>query len=107
MNNNVTPIHGKDAGVVDFGCQITGHTAVVEGREIPRMMVKSRGDHLITIRLDRRFEIDVPRELSGAVCWMIANALAIGEGYPYLGSETKDRPFAPQVMGIYGPESNV
>ena len=103
MSDNVTALRDPDAGVVDFGVQIAGYTAIVEGREIPRLMVRERGSDQITIILDRRFGIDVPRELSGCICWMIANALAIGEGYPFLGALTKDHPFAPEVIGPYGP----
>lgn len=102
MTDNITPLHDQDAGVVGFGVRIPGYTAIVDDREIPRLMVYERRDGEITITLDRRFAIDVPRNMSGSVCWMIANALAIGEGYPFLGSETKDKPFAPQVHGPCG-----
>lgn len=98
MTDNVTSLYDPEAGVVNFGVRIPGYTAVVEGREIPGMMVFERGDQ-ITVNLDRRFSIDVPRELSGCICWMIANALAIGEGYSHLGAGAKGRPFAPLVMG--------
>ena len=100
MADNITPLHNPDAGVVEFGVQRTAYTAVVEGREIPRLGVKERGPDKISIFLDNRWAIDVPRELSGAVCWMIANALAIGEGYAFLGSPNKDKPFAPEVISI-------
>ena len=103
MDENVTNLRDPDAGVVSFGVPISGYTAVVEGREIPRLMVKERGPSLITICLDRRWEIDVPREHSGSICWMIANALAIGEGYAFLGSPNKNKPFAPEVIGPHGP----
>jgi hypothetical protein len=102
MTEKVTQLHDKDAGVVDFGVQRSGFTAIVEGREIPRLMVKERGPDKITINLDNRWEIDVPRELSGSICWMVANALAIGEGYAFLGSPNKDKPFAPEVIGPFG-----
>jgi hypothetical protein len=102
MTDNVTQFYDKDAGVVDFGVKRVGYTAVVDGREIPKMMVMERGNE-ITIQLDGRFGIDVPRILSERVCWMIANALAIGEGYAFLGSPNKDRPFAPEVIAVYGP----
>ena len=102
MTDNVTNLNKPDAGVVDFGIEIKGYTAIVEGREIPRLMVKERGAVTITVCLDRRWEIDIPREHSGAICWMIANALAIGAGYSHLGAMNKDRPFAPEVIGPYG-----
>jgi len=105
MTDNVTPLHDPNAGVVEFGAERTGFTAVVEGREIPKLTVKERGSDKITITLDNRFQIDVPRELSGSICWMIANALAIGEGYAFLGSPNKDKPFAPEVVAIGSAET--
>jgi len=97
---NVIPLHDPDEGVVEFGAKRSGYTAIVDGRAIPKLLVRKCGDDLITIQLDRRFEIDVPKELSASICWMIANALAIGEGYSHLGAESKDKPFAPQVLCI-------
>lgn len=102
MTDNITDLHGKDAGVVSFGARQLGFSAIVEGREIPKLRVKERGAELITINLDGRWEIDVPRQHSGSICWMIANAMAIGEGYAFLGSANKDKPFAPEVIGPYG-----
>lgn len=103
MDDKVVDLHDPEAGVVDFGVAITGYTAIVEGRQIPGLMVKERGKAQITIILDNRWEIDVPREQSGKICWMIANALAIGEGYSHLGALSKNHPFAPSVIGPYGP----
>jgi len=100
MADNITPLHNPDSGVVEFGVQRLGFTAIVEGREIPKLRVKERGSDKITINLDDRWEIDVPRELSGQICWMIANALAIGQGYAFLGSPDKNKPFAPEVISI-------
>ena len=74
-------------------------TVVIEGREVPGLLMMDRGDR-ISLQLDRRFEIDVPIECAHPVAWMLANALAIGAGYPYLGSPNKDRPFAPEVRGL-------
>lgn len=69
---------------------------VIEGREIPRLRAKDRGDE-VTLILDGRLGIDVPKELGRTVAWLVANALAIGEGYSHLGAESKDHPFAPQI----------
>lgn len=96
-DDNVTKLHDPEAGVVEFGARLGGHTTIVDGREIPKLTVHERGDDKITILLDRRFGIDVPRELSGCICWMIAQAMAVGGGYSHLGAETKDKPFAPRV----------
>jgi len=98
MTDNVTQLHDPESGVVKFGVRPAGYTAIVDGREINKIRVWERGDQ-ITILLDSRFAIDVPRELSGAVCWMIANSLAIGSGYSHVGATSMGRPFAPEVIG--------
>lgn len=69
---------------------------VIEGREIPRLRAMERGDE-VTLILDGRLSIDVPKELGRQVAWLVANALAIGEGYSHLGAESKSQPFAPRV----------
>lgn len=74
---------------------------VIEGRMIPKLTARPEGDD-VAIILDGRLSISVPKALGRQVAWLVANALAIGEGYPYLGAETKDRPFAPQSMQIEG-----
>ena len=105
-DKKIVDLYNSEDGVVSFGVRIPGYTAVVEGKEIPQLMVYERVEKEITILLDRRFAIDVPREISHSVCWMIANALAIGEGYPFLGAKTKDKPFAREVVGNNGPPDN-
>ena len=101
-DGNITRLHDPEAGVVAFGVRVPGYTAVVEGREIPGLLVWERGEDKITILLDRRFAIDVPRELSGSVCWLVAQALAIGSGYTHIGAPHPGTPFAPEVVGPYG-----
>ena len=100
MNDVVKFPDQPELGVIEFGVQRPGFTAVVEGREIPRLMVRECGGDQITICLDNRFEIDVPRERSAQICWMVANALAIGEGYAFLGSPDKSKPFAREVVNV-------
>ena len=56
-----------------------------------------RGEH-IELVLDQRLGADVPRRYAQSVAWLVANALAIGKGYSYLGAESKDMPFAPKLM---------
>ena len=98
MTDKVQNLYDPEAGVVGFGVRPAGYTAVVDGHAIEKIRVWERGDN-ITILLDSRFSIDVPRGLSGAVCWMIANALAIGAGYSHLGADRPGYPFAPKVIG--------
>lgn len=75
------------------------HTVIVDGRAIPRLRMLRKGD-MVSFTLDGRFGLDVPKEHATSVAWFVANAMAIGEGYPWLGAESKSRPFAPKCMEI-------
>ena len=98
--DNVISIH-EDTHKSLFGPVSSAATCVVEGRSIPRLGVLQRGEN-VEIILDGRLAIDVPNSLAHQVAWLVANALAIGEGYPFLGAETKERPFAPKIFGLEG-----
>lgn len=74
---------------------------IIDGRHIPRLQGKRHDDGSVSLCVDRRFMADFPdEEQARQAAWMIAQALAIGEGYAHLGAETKERPFAPQVAQI-------
>lgn len=93
----------RDAVEQMKGCRSDYLSVVVEGREIPKLRMKERADTesgMISLQVDGRFEIDVPAEYAPSVAWLVAQSLAIGSGYAFLGSETKDRPFAPEARGI-------
>nr|WP_313012750.1 hypothetical protein [Brucella intermedia] len=81
------------------GCVQAGYTVVVEGHEIPKLSMLDEGVtiHLI---LDGRFGINVPRDFAPQVAWLVANALAVGQGYSHLGAKSKDHPFAPEVVNL-------
>ena len=107
MNTEPTPEEAKALMIRDRvedmkGCTTDYHTVVVEGREIPKLRMKQRDDTngKVSLQLDGRWEIDLPSEQAPTVAWMIANALAIGEGYAFLGSPNKDKPFASEVRGL-------
>lgn len=72
---------------------------LVEGRTIPRLTGHKDGDGIALI-VDGRFSVTFPKDLAQSAAWLLANALAVGEGYPFLGSTSKDRPFAPQTMQL-------
>jgi len=84
------------------GCATFYETVIVDGREIPNLMMKLRDgtDGKVSLQFDRRFEIDVPQEYAPRVAWMIANSFAVGQGFACLASLNKDRPFAPEVRGL-------
>lgn len=99
---NVTNLHKPTDRVEAMkGCIRAGYTVVVDGHEIPKLSMLDEGDtiHLI---VDGRFGINIPRDLAPQVAWLVANALAVGQGYPCIGATSKDRPFAPKVVELGG-----
>jgi hypothetical protein len=71
----------------------------VDGRVIPRLTGFKDGDKIALV-VDRRFSASFSEADARQAAWLIANALAIGEGYAFLGSPNKDKPFAPVGVGI-------
>ena len=100
-DDNVTQLHPDPIESLK-GIPRDGWTVVVEGREIPRLVLRDHGGDHVSFTLDGRFGLDVPRDLAHPVASFVANAMAIGAGYPWLGAETKDRPFAPRLMQLGG-----
>ena len=72
---------------------------VIEGRLIPNLTARRDGDS-VTLVVDDRLSVTIPSDVAYQVAWLVANAMAIGAGYPSLSAETKDRPFAPQARGL-------
>jgi hypothetical protein len=81
------------------GAKLSGHSVIVEGRCVPLLTMYDSGE-TVEFTLDGRFSIDIPREISLQIAWLVAQALAIGQGYSHLGATEKGRPFAPQVMKL-------
>ncbi len=61
----------------------------VEGRAIPHLTGYPRGDDEICLIVDDRFAIDVPKNLAHQVAWLVANAMAVAQGYSHLGAESR------------------
>jgi hypothetical protein len=71
---------------------------IVEGREIPLLKAYEKPDSdEVVIVLDGRFSLDTNKKEMQQWLWLMANAIAIGQGYSHVGAESKDQPFAPQV----------
>lgn len=66
----------------------------IEGRIIPRLTGYKDGEKIALV-VDGRFSASFSEADAHQAAWLIAQALAIGEGYPHLGAESKDMPFAP------------
>jgi hypothetical protein len=80
---------------------------IVEGRIIPKLTGYHDGDK-IGLVLDHRFSASFAPDDARQAAWLIANALAIGEGYSHLGALTKEQPFAPigaQISAAPAPAS--
>lgn len=76
------------------------HSVFIEGRKMPKMLIREWDGNIEVLLDDRWIYIFADRTAARLACDMAGNALAIGQGYPWLGAETKDKPFAPQVMQI-------
>lgn len=66
----------------------------VDGRIIPRLTGFYDGDKIALV-VDKRFSASFAKEDVYQAAWLIAQAMAIGEGYSHLGAMNKDMPFAP------------
>lgn len=102
MTDNVTAFPKTEPTEILVG-PFEEYRVVVDGRMIPRLTGFKEGDKTWLI-LDRRISSFFPHEYAYNAAVLIANALAMGEGYPYMGSTNKERPFAPQSMEIKAPE---
>ena len=93
--NKVTNLYEPPniVGAVRFGNKV-----VVEGRQIPKLSCVTLDNGDIELYLDDRFSSVFPKEYAHLAAWLIAHALAIGEGYSHLGAENKDKCFAPKVI---------
>lgn len=80
------------------------YRVVIEGRKIPRLTGR-RTDEGVNLIVDGRFCVLVPDDIAQSVAWLVAQALAVGSGYSYLGAEIKDQCFAPQCMRIGSVET--
>ncbi len=88
--------------IAERGTRSLAHSVFVEGRSIPRLTMIDRAD-FVDLILDGRLCYEIPKELWQVVAAAMANALAIGAGYPSANAETKDRPFAARVAEIEMP----
>jgi hypothetical protein len=99
--SNVTAFPSPE-WVVELGPKRPGHSVIVDGRCIPKLTAIDNGE-IVTFVLDERFLYDVPKGMSGLFASAMAQALAIGAGFPHLGAGTRDCCFAPAVLAIAAP----
>lgn len=76
------------------------YKVVIEGRHIPWLSAYRDGPDKIGLVVDGRFSQSVPVEMAHGIAWLLANAMAVASGYPHLGAESKEMPFAPRCSEI-------
>lgn len=76
------------------------YRVVIDGRVIPLLSAQKLESGQVNLVLDHRFCVCLDADTVQSVAWMVANALAIGQGYAHAGAENKERPFAPISMSI-------
>ena len=99
--DNILHLPPQDAGPELLIGPFTEYRVQVEGRIIPGLTGWAEGD-LVWLCVDHRFAAPFPKEFAPNAAQLIAQALAIGNGYPWLGAENKDKPFAPIGCKVEG-----
>lgn len=75
------------------------YRVVLEGKLIPNLTAFREGDSICLV-LDRRLSISVPKDRAYDVAWLVANALAIGAGYPCFTADRKTEAFASNCIAL-------
>lgn len=73
---------------------------VLDGKGIPLLTGNKLPNGRVWLMLDNRFGGEFSEEDAWQVAHLVANALAIGQGYPSYMATTKDRPFAPFITEL-------
>jgi hypothetical protein len=82
------------------------YRVVIDGRRIPKLTGRKDSDGRVHLTVDHRFGAEFPNEETAhQAAWLIAQAMAIGAGYPHLGAETKEQPFAPLCVRLSSVET--
>ncbi len=97
--SNVTPFPPKPEEPEWLIGPFEEYRVVIEGRRIPRLAGFREGEKTFLV-VDGRFSVAFPHDIARDAAWLVANALAVGEGYAWLGAEAKERPFAPRCAEI-------
>lgn len=79
---------------------IQEYRVVVEGRRIPGLTAWPESETQTMLTLDGRLSIIIGNRDLERVAWLVANALAIGQGYSHMGALQKGFPFAPTCSVI-------
>lgn len=99
MSGNVVEFPEQEGPPDMRGSERSGFAVIIENRKIPRLHMYDRGATIDFI-LDDRFSYEFPREWARLAASFAAQAMAIGEGYPWLGAKSKAMPFAPECVEL-------
>ena len=84
------------------GAMRSGASVVIDGREVPRIMMHDRGAEIEFI-LDGRMSYSFPREWAYLAAAFAGTAMAVGAGHPSLSAPHRSTmPYAPEVMRLDG-----
>ena len=102
MSDNIVQFPAEPAEQILIG-PFEFYKVQVEGRVIPRLSgyrEQMNGVDGVFLIVDGRFGTCVENSRAPDVAWLVAQALAVGEGYTHLAADDKNRPFAPKSMQI-------
>ncbi len=94
--DNVEPIF-REPDI--WGPECSGHSVFWEGRLVPKLTAYDRGERIEFI-LDGRMSWEFPREQAFDALGFMANAMALGAGYPCFTADHKVEAFAVKVMQL-------
>lgn len=80
-----------------WGPEVSGHSVFWEGRRVPNLVAYDRGDRIEFV-LDGRMSWEFPRTQAFNALSFMANAMAIGAGYPCFAADHKMEAFASKVV---------
>jgi hypothetical protein len=102
VTDNVTPFPPREAGPDEFLFKYHELDRVlIDNHEIPHLRgSRSPDGRKVMLCLDNRFLLELPADIAKEVAAFAANALAIGQGYPWYGAKSKEQPFAPTAAGL-------
>lgn len=102
MSNNVVEFPPADPKPDLLIGPFEEYRVIVEGRCIPGLTGFRDGEKIALV-VDRRFSISLNEGDARNVAWLVANAMAVAQGYACLSSESRGQPFAPLISRIDVP----
>lgn len=102
MTADVTEFPKREIPDLLIGPFVDTYKVMVEGRIIPRLSGFHDGDKIALV-VDGRWMHSFNKDDAYGAAHLIAQAMAVAEGYPHMGALTKEQPFAPlgsQIDGV-------